>query len=265
MSRSLTLAVVPLALLALSPAAGAGGSSRAKEVRITAVTAAQWVVLGSRVAITGTVKPGSPGLGLALQQRVGGAWTTVAAKTVDGGAFTFFAKPGDPGTTAYRVVAAKDGPVAGNSSPVAVKVLHWSYLSDQYTRPFAGDLLTDPNKANGVEYDHVITMDAGCYNPWNGDAWADYILNDRYQLFTATVALDDEAPQYSTATWSVWGGGKVLASGSLTRGAVNQVKVSVADIYRLRLKINVPDPTGAAGCGLNFTQVVFGNPQVLGL
>ena len=96
-SRSLTLAVVPLALLALSPAAGAGGSSRAKEGRITAVTAAQWVVLGSRVAITGTVKPGSPGLGLALQQRVGGAWTTVAAKTVDGGAFTFFAEPGEPG------------------------------------------------------------------------------------------------------------------------------------------------------------------------
>ena len=78
------------------------------------------------------------------------------------------------------------------------------------------------------------------------------------------MALDDAAPQNSTATWSVWGGGKVLASGSLTNGAVNQVKVSVANMYRLRLRINVPDPTGAAGCSSNFTQVVFGNPEILG-
>ena len=160
--------------------------------------------------------------------------------------------------------AAKAGSVAGNSAPIVVRVYHWSYLSDQYTRPFAGDLMTDPNTAHGVSYDHVITMDAGCYNAWNGDAWVDYILNKRYQLFTATVALSDAAPQNSTATWSVWGGGKVLASGSLVNGAVNQVKVSVANMYRLRLKINVPDPTGAAGCSSNFTQVVFGNPEILG-
>ena len=161
-------------------------------------------------------------------------------------------------------MAAKAGSVAGNSAPIVVRVYHWSYLSDQYTRPFAGDLMTDPNTAHGVSYDHVITMDAGCYNAWNGDAWVDYILNKRYQLFTATVALSDAAPQNSTATWSVWGGGKVLASGSLVNGAVNQVKVSVANMYRLRLKINVPDPTGAAGCSSNFTQVVFGNPEILG-
>jgi hypothetical protein len=29
--------------------------------------------------------------------------------------------------------------------------------------------------------------------------------------------------------------------------------------------LNVPDPTGAAGCGTSYTQVVFGNPQILGL
>jgi hypothetical protein len=38
----------------------------------------------------------------------------------------------------------------------------------------------------------------------------------------------------------------------------------VADMYRLRLRIHVPDPTGAAGCSSNFTQVVFGNPEILG-
>jgi hypothetical protein len=261
------LLAVPLALLAplaLVPLAGAGGSAPLKTVQITAASAAPWVVAGSSVGITGSVKPHAAGLGLALQQRVSGGWATVATKTVGGGTFSFLAKPKGPGTATFRVVAVKGGPFAGNSAPVPVKVLQWSYLSDQYTRPVAGDLITDPNTAHGVKYDHVISMDAGCYNAWNGDAWADYILNRQYQQFTATVALDDAAPPNSTATWSIWGGGQVLAHGSLANGTVQQVKVPVTGVYRLRLKINVPDPTGAAGCGETFTQVVFGNPELLG-
>ena len=253
---------VPLALLVLLTLAPAGTSAPVKTVQITA-SAAPWVVLGGRVGITGSVKPQASGLQLALQQRAGGGWTTVATKTVNGGTFTFLTQPKDPGNATFRVAATK-GAFAGDSAPLVVRVLRWSYLSDMYTRPFAGDLITDPNSAHGVEYDHVITMDAGCYNAWNGDAWADYILDKRYEQFTATVALDDAAPQNSTATWSVWGGGKVIASGSLTNGSVDQVKVSVEGMYRIRLKINVPDPTGAAGCSPSFTQVVFGNPQVLG-
>ena len=259
-SRHLTLPLALVALLALAPA---GNSAPAKAVQITA-SAAPWVVLGGHVGITGSVKPHASGLQVALQQRVGGGWTTVATKTVSGGKFGFLVQPKDPGSVTYRVVPAKGSSFAGGSAPVIVRVLRWSYLSDIYTRPFAGDLITDPNSSHGVEYDHVITMDAGCYNAWNGDAWADYILNKRYEQLTATVALDDAAPQGATATWSIWGGGKVLASGSLTNGSVDHVKVSVEGMYRLRLKINVPDPTGAAGCSPTFTQVVFGNPQVLG-
>lgn len=263
MIRLLTVPLAAFVLAALVPSALAGGTTPAKTVQITA-SAAPWMELGSRVSITGSVKPNPAGLDLALQQRTADGWKTVATKAATGTSFGFLVKPKDPGAATFRVVAANAGSIAGNSAPIVVRVYHWSYLSDQYTRPFAGDLMTDPNTAHGVDYDHVITMDAGCYNAWNGDAWVDYILNKRYQVFTATVALDDAAPQNSTATWSVWGGGKVLASGSLANGAVNQVKVSVADMYRLRLKINVPDPTGAAGCGSNFTQVVFGNPEILG-
>jgi hypothetical protein len=262
--RPLTVLVALLALLALSPLAGAGGSAPVKIVEITATAAAPWVVAGTSVGITGSVKPHAADLGLALQQRTSGGWTTLATKTVPGSRFSFLAKPKGPGTATFRVVAVEGGPFSGNSAPVPVRVMRWSYLSDVYTRPVAGDLITDPNSAHGVKYDHVISMDAGCYNAWNGDAWADYILNRQYQQFTATVALDDAAPQNSTATWSVWGGGQVLAHGSLANGTVQQVKVSVAGVYRLRLKINVPDPTGAAGCGETFTQVVFGNPQLLG-
>jgi hypothetical protein len=260
-SRSVLLSLS--AFLALAPVAAAGGSAPVKTVQITA-SAASWMELGSHVSITGSVRPNATGLELALQQKGAGGWTTVATKSVTGGAFRFLAQPKTPGTATFRVVAPSSGAVAGSSAPVAVKVYHWSYLSDQYTRPFAGDLITDPNNAHGVKYDHVISMDSGCYNAWNGDAWADYILDKRYEMFTATVAIDDAAPQNSTATWSVWGGGKVLASGSLTNATVDQVKVPVAGMYRLRLRINVPDPTGAAGCGSNFTQVVFGNPQILG-
>jgi hypothetical protein len=260
-SRSVLLALT--AFLALAPVAAAGGSAPVKSVQITA-TAAPWMELGSHVSITGSVKPNAAGRGLAHQQRTARGWATLATKTVKGSSCGVIAPPKDPGTATYRVVAAKGGPFAGNSAPVVVHVYHWSYLSDIYTRPFAGDLITDPNSAGKVNYEHDITMDAGCYNAWNGDAWADYILNKQYQEFTATVALDDAAPGNSTATWSVWGGGKVLASGSLTNGSVDHVKLSVANMYRLRLRINVPDPTGAAGCGTSFTQVVFGNPAILG-
>ena len=264
MSRLLAVPLALVAPLALAPLAGAGSSSPVKTVEITAAAAAPWIVAGSSVGITGSVRPRATGLGLSLQERVSGGWTTVATKTVGGSTFSFLAKPKDAGMATFRVIAVKGGPFAGNSAPVPVKVLRWSFLSDQYTRPVAGDLLTDPNSAHGVMYDHVISMDAGCYNAWNGDAWADYILNRQYEQFTATVALDDAAPPNSTATWSIWGGGEVLAHGSLANGTEQQVKVPVAGVYRLRLKINVPDPTGAAGCSETFTQVVFGNPQLLG-
>lgn len=263
MSRLLAFSLAASVSLVLVAVAAAGGSAPVKTVRITA-TAAPSAELGGQVAISGSVAPNTTALGLALQQRTTSGWTTVATNTVTGSSFHFLTRPKTAGTATYRVVAVKGGPFAGNSAPVVVKVYRWSYLSDMYTRPFAGDLMTDPNSAGGVSYAHNITMDAGCYNAWNGDAWVDYILDKRYQEFTANVALDDAAPQNSTATWSVWGGGKVLDSGSLTGGTVDKVKVSVAGMYRLRLRINVPDPTGAAGCGTSFTQVVFGNPQLLG-
>ncbi len=35
-------------------------------------------------------------------------------------------------------------------------------------------------------------------------------------------------------------------------------------VKRLQLRINVPDPTGAAGCSAFFPKVVFGDAQWLG-
>jgi hypothetical protein len=137
------------------------------------------VEAGGSVVITGSVAPHAGGLALALQQRSSGGGTTVATRPSVGGTFSFIARPGSAGPAAFRVVAAKGAPLAGGSAPVPVEVLRWSYLADIYTRPFAGDLINDPGKAHGVEYDHPITLGAGCYNAWGGDAWVDYILNRR--------------------------------------------------------------------------------------
>jgi NPCBM/NEW2 domain len=261
--RSLSASCLVLTVLALAQLAQAGGNAPERAVEITA-KAAPWTVLGSRVAITGSVKPHAAGLGLTLEQRAGGVWTAVDSKSVTGATFSFLTKPKDTGRAIYRVVAAKGGSYSGDSPAVVVNVFRWSYLSDLYARPFAGDLITEPNTSHGVEYDHAVTMDAGCYNAWNGDAWVDYILDRKYELFTATVGLDDAAPTGATASYSVFGGGKILASGSLTNGTTDKIRVPLDGMYRVRLRINVPDPTGAAGCGTNLTQVVFGDAQVLG-
>ncbi|HUY72533.1 MAG TPA: NPCBM/NEW2 domain-containing protein [Gaiellaceae bacterium] len=128
----------------------------------------------------------------------------------------------------------------------------------------AGELSTDPIVSNGVTHNHPVALDAGCYNAWGGDAWVDYVLGTRYELFTATVGLPDSARAGSTASFRVLGDGKTLASGNLVPGSSTKIKLSLSGISRLRLFSNVPGPTGAAGCGNYFLQVVFGDAQVLG-
>ena len=55
-----------------------------------------------------------------------------------------------------------------------------------------------------------------------------------------------------------------VAAGSLVTGAATKLRVSVSGEYRLRLRINVPDPNNAAGCSTTYTKVVFGDAELLG-
>jgi hypothetical protein len=265
------LSVAPLAAAALllASSGGAGAATRAKAVGIDA-SASPWTVVESRVVISGRVTPHPAGIELTLQQRHGSGWLSVGEKPVRAdGAFSFTAAPATPGLATYRVVTAKGTEYVGSSASVPVRVLHWQYVTSieefAYITPISGNLTTTAITSGGVRYEHPIALDPGCYNQWGGSAWIDYVLERQYKGFSATVGLDDASPANETATYSVIGGdGKKLAAGTLVHGASTKIKVSVDGEYRLRLWINVPDPSNAAGCSTYFPHVVFGDAQLLG-
>ena len=262
-ARYLTVAVVTL--VAFVPAAAA---NRSAKVTITAASAAPWVAVGSRIAIAGKATPHPAGIRVTLEQRANGGWRAVGTQSVrPDGTFSFVTRPTQPGLTNYRVSTATDA-FTGSSAPVRVKVLRWSYLSDidafVYARPIVGDISTQPIKAGGVSFEHPISLDAGCYNAYDGSAWIDYNLAGQYRMFAATVAIEDSAPSPKTATFTIFAGGKTLASGSLAEEGSKRISVSVDGMNRLRLRVNVPDPNHSAGCSERFTHVVFGDAELLG-
>ena len=263
------LSLAPAAALLLILATDAAAGPAAKTVKIAA-SASPWAVVKSTLAIRGTVAPHPAGLVVTLQQRQGTGWLSIGDRPVrSNGTFTFVTEPSKLGFAAYRVVASKDSGYTGSSARVPVRVLHWQYVTSiesfAYIRPISGNLTTDPIASDGVRYEHPVALDPGCYNQWSGSAWIDYLLQRQYELFSATVGLDDEAPSGATATYTVVGGdGKKLATGSLVHGQAAKVNVSVRGEYRLRLLINVPDPNNAAGCSPYFPHVVFGDAQLLG-
>lgn len=250
------------AALAFVPAAS--GAPHANRIAVSAVP---WAVVGTHVGVRGTVTPHPAGLQVSLQQRQGTGWLTVGAAPVRGdGSFRLVASPARVGIATFRVVGAN---FTGESARVPVRVLHWVYVESvpgfAYTPPISGEVTSEPIETAGVRYQHPLSMDAGCYNQWGGDAWVDYDLERQYELFTATVGIDDAAPAGSTATYNVIGGdGRKLASGSLVSGSSTKIHVSVAGEYRLRLRVNVPDPYNAAGCSTTYTKVVFGDAELLG-
>jgi hypothetical protein len=253
------------AVLCLAAGSGAVSQAASPSGTIHAATTAPWVVRGSALTITGTVRPHPAGTRVVLQRKQGLVWSVVRTGAVAAtGTFSFVDRPTSVGLAIYRVVTPTGATVPAVSANVPVRVLHWTYLSAIYARPVAGDLTTDPIVSNGVAYANPVVLDAGCYNAWNGDSWVFYSLGRKYERLTATLGLDDLSQVGSSATYTVIGDGKTLATGALAPGATAKLDVSLSGVARMRLLINVPDPTGAAGCGNHFTQVVFGNATVLG-
>ena len=79
-------------------------------------------------------RPHVGGLALSLQQRHGAGWYTIGAATAGAnGAFSFTTHPKTPGFATYRV-AAKGTGYTGDSSPVPVQIVRWSYLSNVYVQ-----------------------------------------------------------------------------------------------------------------------------------
>jgi len=265
MARARSLTAVLGVLVAFVPAAAA---DRSAKVTITAASAAPWVAVGSRIAITGKATPHPAGIRVTLEQQGADGWQAVGTAGVRAdGTFSFATRPSAPGPTSYRV-SASTGAFIGSSAPLRVKVLRWLYLADidafVYARPIVGDISTQPIKAGGVSFEHPVSLDPGCYNAYDGSAWIDYNLAGQYRMFAATVAIDDTAPSPKTATYTVFAGGKTLASGSLSEDGSKRISVSVDGMNRLRLRVNVPDPNHSAGCSERFTHVVFGDAELLG-
>ena len=150
---------------------------------------------------SGAVRPHVSGLALSLQQRHGAGWYTIGAATAGAnGAFSFTTHPKTPGFATYRV-AAKGTGYTGDSSPVPVQIVHWSYLSNVFVQMprGTGESNTDAVKADGVTYQYPVALDAGCYNAWNGSAWITYDLGKSDEALKATVAIADDALPGTTA------------------------------------------------------------------
>jgi hypothetical protein len=257
--------IAALLLLALAPAADAGGGA-AQPVTIAATSAAPYVIAGSGIVIKGAVRPRVSGLALNLQQRHGDGWLTIGAATARAdGQFSFITHPKTPGLATYRVAANVTG-YAGDSAPVPVEIVHWLYLSNVYVQMprGTGELNTDAVKADGVTYQYPVALDAGCYNAWNGSAWINYTLNKDEEL-KATVAIADDALPGTTGSYEVITDNKTVAArGTLVPGQSAKLDISLAGVSRLKLLANFPDPTGAAGCSGFYPRMVFGDAQLLG-
>jgi hypothetical protein len=265
-SRIVVLLVA--ALVWLVPSADAGRNTTTRTVKITA-SAPKWTIVRDRLAITGNVTPHLTGVQVTLEQRGDFDWKAIDDQNIrPDGTFSFTAHPKKLGLVTYRVVTTKGTGFSGTSTRLPVRVLHWAYLTSveafAYVLPISGDVDKAPISANKVLYQHPLSLDAGCYNQWNGSAWIDLPLEQRFEMFTATVALSDNASTASTGTYTLIGAGKTLASGSLAFGESRKIKVSLDGVWRLRVRIKVPDPTGAGGCSGGYTKVVFGDAEVLG-
>lgn len=67
------------------------------------------------------------------------------------------------------------------SVPCLLLAAPWTILGGRVAitgsvKPHEAGLGLTLEQRDGGEYDHAVTMDPGCYNAWNGDAWVDYIL-----------------------------------------------------------------------------------------
>ena len=257
--------VAGILILAIAPSADAGGGA-AQPVTIAASSAAPYVIAGDRIVISGAVKPHVSGLSLNLQQRRGDGWFTIDASTArPNGAFSLSARPKTPGLATYRV-AAKESGYMGDSAPVPVQVVQWTYLANVYVQMprGTGELTTDPVKADGVTYQYPVALDAGCYNAWNGSAWIDYDLGMKDQELKATVAIADDALPGTTGSYAVVADNKTVATGDLVLGQSAKLDIPLAGVSKLKLMVNFPDPTGAAGCAGFYPRMVFGDAQLLG-
>lgn len=126
------------------PASSASGVPLARKATYKATLKANAtnVEAGTKLVLSGKVKPATKGGAVILQKRIADSkqWSKEAKlKMSKKGTFTYTDKPKTPGVRYYRVVVPKAGAVkAGKSKAVKVSVMRWRSLTETPFRQAVG-------------------------------------------------------------------------------------------------------------------------------
>lgn len=103
---------------------------------------------------------------------------------------------------------------------------------------------------DGATYGHSVVLNPGCQNGDGGDFWIEYDLGKSWSLLTATVGASDTDADDAAFSYTVYGDGRVLASGHATLSRPESLRVNVSGYLRLRLMISDPASTNRE-CGFS--------------
>ena len=226
--------------LALSAPAQAAPTTYKKAASYT-VTAKinETVAIGKETTlkVKGRVTPKAAGQKVVLQQRVGNkkSWkATGAAKIKSNGTYVLKDKPSTPGSREYRVVkGASNGFAKGISKSLAVEVYSWEKLA--YRTPGPNTNITTSGATIGTEYyaASISTSVAGTASS------IEYTLGRKCTSMRSSYALNDSSATGASGAVTVSADGSVLATHSLTVGAIVADEViDISDAFRLKLDLS---------------------------
>ncbi len=113
---------------------------------------------------------------------------------------------------------------------------------------------------SGTTYGHSIEMDPGCQNSDGGDFWIEYDLGRKWSKFTSTVGPLETDASDAAFSYTVYGDGRVLATGSAALAQPRRLRVNVSGYLRLRLLITDPQsPNRECGFVNGTYDYIWGN------
>ena len=190
------------ALLALTLALGVlpAGAAYASTFSVTARAGRTTLTLGHTAQLRGKVSPARPGRKVALQQKHGGSWTTLATAALsDTSGYSFRLAPTTAGVKTYRVVKpAQGGRTAGISPAVKVSVYRWHYVADLPTVAQQGvDAWDVDADITGIVFPRSVLVDADSGDGTDG-GWFQTDLRGRCSTFQAQLGASADNAAGST-------------------------------------------------------------------
>lgn len=232
---------------------------RAAAHQVTLKASKAEVVAGTKLVLSGKVKPATKGGKVVLQKKVGAnKWRAEATlKTSKKGVFRYTDKPNTPGARLYRAVAAKAGKVkAGKSKPVKVTVLTWHDLTETAPRKYDSVATGVTASIKGVTYPSSVVSGHGA-----ASGSADWNLHAGCTTLRVRLGAGDDGDEGAVAHLSLAGDGTSLFNGAYTLTQSESRTFDVSKVFRLAFSWSSTVGTStepAAGA-----QAVLGTPQLL--